>query len=225
VSAPLIPPHLLARLDESPDPLFYREPRFVTHIDDATIEALTSFYRERLPADAAVLDLMSSWVSHLPEEARYRRVAGLGMNHEELAANPRLTDYAVQDLNESPALAYEDQSFDAVLVAVSVQYLTRPVEVFAEIRRVLRPGGEALIAVSHRIFPTKAIALFRSLPPTERPRVVSTYFEHARGFEEPECIDRTPASERPVDPLWVVAARRRSFGDGELEGRSDEFGR
>jgi SAM-dependent methyltransferase len=208
VSEDGIPARVLSRIDESPDRFFYAQPRFVTHIDDATIDALTQVYRERLPADGRILDLMSSWVSHLPAEARYARVAGLGMNAEELAANPRLTDRAVRDLNEDPALPYEDESFDAVLVAVSVQYLIRPLEVFSEIRRVLRPRGEALVAVSHRVFPTKAVALFRSLPPAERPRVVAAYFERAGGFDEPELLDRSPAGSPPVDPLWVVAALR-----------------
>ena len=210
-----IPARLLARIDESPDPLFYAQPRFVTHIDEATIEALTQVYRERLPEDGRILDLMSSWVSHLPEEARYARVAGLGMSAEELAANPRLTDSVVYDLNSvdaKPRLPYEDASFDAVVIAVSVQYLIHPVEVFAEIRRVLRPGGEALVAVSHRVFPTKAVALFRSTPPAERPRVVAAYFERAGGFDDPLCLDRSPTGPHPLDPLWVVASRRIRIG-------------
>ena len=203
-----IPMRLLSRVDESPDPHFYRQPRLVHHIDDATIEALTQVYRERLPAGGEILDLMSSWVSHLPDEIAYSRVAGLGMNAEELGANPRLNDRVVHDLNANPTLPYPDTAFDAVTIAVSVQYLVRPVEVFAEIHRVLRPGGEALVAVSHRTFPTKAVALFRTLPPAERPRVVESYFARAGGFEEPVCIDRSPQCSPPADPLWVVTARR-----------------
>ena len=208
MSTPEIPPGLLSRVDESPDPLFYVQPRFVTHIDAATIEALTSLYRERLPEGGDLLDLMSSWVSHLPPETRYARVAGLGMNEAELTANPRLSDHVVHDLNADPVLPYESLSFDAVLLAVSVQYLTRPIEVFREIQRVLRPAGEALVAVSHRIFPTKAIALFRSTPPAERPRIVASYFQAAGGFHESALLDRSPQSPQPIDPLWVIAARR-----------------
>ena len=205
---PEIPPRLLSRADESPDPLFYVQPRFVTHIDAATIEALTSFYRERLPEGGDLLDLMSSWVSHLPAEARYARVAGLGMNEAELIANSQLSDHVVHDLNADPVLPYESLSFDSVLIAVSVQYLTRPIEVFREIRRVLRPAGEALVAVSHRIFPTKAIALFLSTPPAERPRIVASYFQAAGGFDEPALLDRSPKSPQPAAPLWLIAARR-----------------
>jgi len=195
-------------VDEAPDPLFYQQPRFVTHIDAATIECLTSLYRERLPTGGDLLDLMSSWVSHLPPEARYGRVAGLGMNAAELSANDRLSEHTVHDLNATPALPYESECFDAVLIAVSVQYLVRPIEVFREIRRVLRPAGEALVAVSHRIFPTKAIALFRASPPPERPRIVARYFQDAGGFDAPQVLDRSPQHSIPTDPLWVVAARR-----------------
>src|SRR5262245_54675420 len=124
------PAEYFRRMDEGADAEFYREPRFVTHIDDATIAALTQVYRELIPPDAAVLDVMSSWVSHLPADVTYRRVAGLGMNRAELARNPRLTDFVVHDLNVTPELPYADDTFDAVVNAVSVQYLTRPVEVF-----------------------------------------------------------------------------------------------
>jgi len=119
----------------------------VNHIDDATIAALTDYYREVLPPGGAVLDLMSSWVSHLPADVALARVAGLGMNGEELAANPRLTEHCVHDLNTYPALPYVPESFDAVLCAVSVQYLTRPVEVFSEVCRVLRRGGVSIVAL------------------------------------------------------------------------------
>ncbi len=193
-------------MDEGPDPLFYREPRFVAHIDDATIAALTTFYRERLAPGSRVLDLMSSWISHLPPDLALGRVSGLGLNEAELAANSRLDDRRVQDLNSDPRLPYADGEFDSVLIAVSVQYLVAPIEVFAEIRRVLRPGGAAFVAVSHRVFPTKAIALFRSLPPAERPQVVTSYFERAGGFAASTVIDCSPPA--PSDPLWIATAQQ-----------------
>ena len=155
------PERFFAREDESPDDGFYRHARLVTHIDDATIAALTDFYAEFLPPGSRVLDLMSSWVSHLPD-LEYARIAGLGMNAEELAANPRLTDSVVHDLNEEPTLPYDDGSFDRAVVAVSVQYLVRPIEVFTDLGRVLAPGGRVAVAMSHRCFPTKAILAFRA---------------------------------------------------------------
>jgi SAM-dependent methyltransferase len=200
-----IPPDYLPREDETADALFYQTPRLVEHIDTATIRALTQFYREQLPAGGDLLDLMSSWISHLPAEVAYGRVAGLGMNREELAANPRLADVVVHDLNGDPVLPYADASFDAVLNVVSVQYLTRPVEVFKEIARVLRPGGMHVVAMSHRLFPTKAIAAFRQLAPFQRVELVTAYFAWAGGFAEAQFFDRSPPQ---ADPLWIVVGRR-----------------
>ena len=45
---------------------------------------MTQLYRERIPDTAVVLDLMSSWVSHLPPEKKYQRVIGHGMNAAEV---------------------------------------------------------------------------------------------------------------------------------------------
>src|SRR4029453_17659884 len=168
----MLHPDLFRRLDESPDADFYAIPRLVTHIDDATIAALTALYRERIPAGARALALMSSWGSHLPADVAYACVAGLGMNAEELARNPRLTERVVRDLNVTPALPWDGGVFDAVVNAVSIQDLTRPVEVFAEVRRVLRPGGLHVVATSHRMFPTKAIAAWHALEPADRLRLV-----------------------------------------------------
>lgn len=203
ISPQALPAHLFARQDESPDEAFYSAPRFVTHIDDATIAALTAFYAEFLPPGCRVLDLMSSWVSHLPA-ASYARVAGLGMNAEELAANPRLGDYAVHNLNMNPHLPYADDTFDRAVIAVSVQYLTRPVEVFQDLRRVLTLGGQVAVAMSHRCFPTKAILAFRALAPNHRMRFVATCLVRA-GFRQVECADRSPAG---ADPLWVVTGAK-----------------
>ncbi len=195
------------RVDESDDALFYAMPRLVVHIDLPTIAALTQTYRELLPEGGEVLDLMSSWVSHLPDEISYARVSGLGMNETELAKNPRLTDHIMHDLNREPELPFDDKSFDAIVNAVSIQYLTRPVEVFRSCARLLRPGGLHLVAMSHRCFPTKAIRAWQTLPPRERLDVVRTYFLIAGGYDEPEVLDRSPEGG---DPLWIVLARRRA---------------
>jgi SAM-dependent methyltransferase len=200
------PPDFFARVDESDDALFYGPPRFVTHIDDATIAALTAYYREVLAPGADVLDLMSSWVSHLPEGLPLGRVAGIGMNAAELAGNPRLTERLVHDLNADPELPYDDGSFDAALCAVSIQYLTRPVDVFAELARVLRPGGRTVVSTSHRCFPTKAIRAWHLLAADARLQLVAEYFARADGFAPAELVDRSP---RGADPLWIVSARRR----------------
>lgn len=200
---PEFPDRFFEREDETSDALFYGEPRFVAHIDDETIAALTAYYREFLPPGSRVLDLMSSWISHLPD-VDYARVSGLGMNERELGANPRLDDAVVHDLNVDPRLPYEDGAFDRTVVAVSIQYLVRPLEVFRDLARVLKPGGRVAVAMSHRCFPTKAILAFRALGPADRVSLVSTYLHHA-GFVDIEFEDRSPPG---ADPLWIVVGTR-----------------
>jgi SAM-dependent methyltransferase len=190
------------RTDESEDATFYASPRLVAHIDPQTIAALTDFYRTFIVEGADVLDLMSSWISHLPPEGNYGRVAGLGMNAVELGRNAALTDWCVHDLNVTPELPYPDGTFDRVVIAVSIQYLVRPLEVMRSVRRKLRPGGRLAIAMSHRLFPTKAIAAFHELPPADRIRLVATFLDRA-GFV---TIGFTDASPPTGDPLWIVTA-------------------
>lgn len=200
------PKALFSRFDESDDRDFYQMPRLVLHVDPETAAALTAVYRDCLQPDSRVLDLMSSWVSHLPEDLSLSEVAGLGMNAVELAANPRLDRYEVQDLNTTPTLPFADATFDAVLNAFSVQYLTRPDEVFAEAARVLAPGGLHLIAISHRCFPTKAVAAHRDFPLADRLRLLSACLAQAGAlWGDIRTLDRSPAG---ADPLHVMVAQR-----------------
>lgn len=199
-------PEHFARADEDDDAVFYVPPRMVHHLDEPARAALTAFYAEILPANARVLDLMSSWVSHLPETP-FAQVTGLGMNSAELEANPVLTDRCVQNLNTDPVLPFDDASFDACLIALSVQYLTRPLEVFAEIARVLVPGGVCAVSFSNRCFPTKAVAVWRALDSSGHIGLVATYFRQSGGFEEPAYGDLSPHPGRS-DPLYVVHGRR-----------------
>jgi SAM-dependent methyltransferase len=200
-----LPAAAFRRHDESPDGAFYAAPRFVTHIDAGAIAAVTALYREQLPPGGAVLDLMSSWVSHLPDDVAYARVAGLGMNAAELAANPRLTDWQVQDLNADPRLPYGDGEFDAVGCCVSVQYLTRPDAVFREVARVLRPGGACVVTFSDRCFPTKAVAAWQALDDAGHAQLVAAYLAAAGAFAPATVHAHRP---RGGDPLWGVVARR-----------------
>jgi hypothetical protein len=171
------------RADSRPDPDFYAAPRMVQHLDATARGRVTHLYRSLLPEGADVLDLMSSWTSHLDDEAKLRRVAGLGMNAAELAANPMLDERVVQDLNAEARLPWPDGRFDAALCTVSVEYLVRPVEVFREVRRVLRPGGHFVVTFSNRWFPPKAIALWSELHEFERMGLVLDFFLEAGGFE------------------------------------------
>lgn len=186
------------KLDESDDTLFYSYPRFVTHVDDQFIQQLTDLYRERLQPQTRIFDLMSSWVSHLPEEIEFEHVEGHGLNEEELARNPQLDHYFVQNLNETQLLPLPDQSFDAVLNTVSVQYLQLPEAVFAEIYRVLKPGGMAIVSFSNRMFYQKAIQAWRDGSESDRVELVKRYFAAIPGFGEPEVIAR-----RSTAPSWL----------------------
>jgi hypothetical protein len=192
------------RIDEGDDLAFYAPPRLVAHIDDGAIAALTDCYRALLPQGGAVLDLMSSWISHLPSGLDLAECVGHGMNATELAANPRLTRWFVQDLNREPSLPLADAQFDAALCCVSVQYLQRPVEVFAEVRRVLRPGAPFAVSFSNRCFWTKAVAIWRALDIQRHAGLVSHYAERA-GFASIEA--RLLADGYESDPLVAVIAR------------------
>ena len=177
-----------AKLDPSSDAAFYAQPRFVTHVDDDFISKVTELYRRRVPRGAAVLDLCSSWVSHLPREVEYEKVWGHGMNATELGRNERLDGFFVRDFNETPKIDAKDCSFDAVTMCVSVQYLQRPEEVFAEIFRVLKPGGVCIITFSNRLFYSKAVQAWRDASGYSRTQLVKQYFSSVAGFTAPEVI-------------------------------------
>ncbi len=202
---PELPPDAFAKPDGGPDPLFYAAPRFVTHIDAGAITALTDLYGRMLPAGGAILDLMSSWVSHLPEGVAYAEVVGHGMNARELAANPRLTRHFVQDLNARQALPLADASFDAATLCVSVQYLQHPVSVLREVARVLRPGSPLVVSFSNRCFPTKAVAIWRALAGADHARLVGLYLERA-GFADIQVHALVPEGGAG-DPMTAVTGR------------------
>jgi SAM-dependent methyltransferase len=210
------PPGFFTRHDESADARFYAAPRLVTHIDDGAIAAVGALYDELGVAGSAdaptrVLDLMSSWVSHLTTAPAGLVV--LGMNGDELDANAQATERVVQDLNRDPVLPFPDGSFDAALCCVSIDYLVRPVEVLAEAARVLRPGGVLALTFSNRLFPTKAVEGWLSADEDGRCAIAAEYVQQAGGFAEPEVSLRTPpgpdrGGRYRGDPLYAVVARR-----------------
>ena len=195
------PPGAFDRIDEGDDAAFYAPPRLVTHIDEQAIAALSDFYGETIAPGSTVLDMMSSWVSHLPAELALAEVIGHGMNAAELTANPRLTRAFVQNLNLDPVLPLDDASCDAALCCVSVQYLQRPLEVFAEVRRVLRPGGRFIVSYSNRCFPTKAVAIWRSLDLRGHASLIHRFMDSAE-FSGIEA--RVLANGMHGDPLVAV---------------------
>ncbi|EFJ21624.1 hypothetical protein SELMODRAFT_106972, partial [Selaginella moellendorffii] len=199
------------RYDESPDTLFYSTPRFVTHIDDAAIQALTKYYATVFPPSntpgVALLDMCSSWVSHYPKNYAQQRIAGQGLNEEELKRNPVLTEYLVQDLNQNPRLPYEDNSFDVITNTVSVDYLSKPIDVFKEMNRVLKPGGLACLSFSNRCFWTKAVSVWTATGDVDHVWIVGAYFHYAGRYEPAEALDISPNPGR-TDPMYVVFSRK-----------------
>ena len=209
-----LPEGAFGRMDETPDEEFYRTPRLVTHIDDRAIAAVTQLYREFFPAGGEILDLMSSWISHLPPEIEYDRVIGLGMNEAELRRNDRLDSYVVQNLNMNPRLPFEDAEFDGCGICVSIDYLTRPVEVVREVGRVLKPGAPLVITFSNRCFPTKAVAIWHRLDDRGHVRLVEGYLEEAGNFRDVRGLDRSPR-RMFSDPLYAVVGESTGPYKGE----------
>ncbi|GFY98444.1 S-adenosyl-L-methionine-dependent methyltransferases superfamily protein [Actinidia rufa] len=265
------------RFDESPDTSFYEAPRFVTHIDDPAIAALTKYYSEVFPPSntpvVVILDMCSSWVSHFPAGYKQDRIVGMGMNEEELKRNPLttetsrptqplrtkwrdlrtlipkstlvsstvsvkltsatsashqfasmcltlrnppssskkryqvLTEYVVQDLNINPKLPFEDNSFDVITNVVSVDYLTKPIDVFKEMCRILKPGGLVIMSFSNRCFWTKAISIWTSTGDAEHVMIVGSYFHYAGGYEPPQAMDISPNPGRS-DPMYIVYSKK-----------------
>jgi len=211
------------RLDENDDLRFYDEPRLVYHIDAAAVAATAAFYAREFDAQLRmksapidVLDVCSSWVSHYPPAnvVPVGRVAGLGMNAEELKANNRLTEWVVRDLNKDPTLPYANESFDAVTCTVSIDYLTKPLAVMSEAARVLRPGGVLAIVFSNRLFFSKAVAIWTGKDDLDHVYTVGAYVHYGAGtqFGGLRAIDLTPRKQRGSkggDPLYAVVATRQ----------------
>jgi hypothetical protein len=198
-----LPQGAFTKIDAEEDEIFYEPPRLVCHIDDGAIAALTQYYRAALPAGGILLDLMSSWVSHLPGEIEYAEVIGHGMNATELAANPRLSRWFIQNLNRDTRLPLGDASVDAAMICVSIQYLQQPVAVLRDVARLLRPGGPLIVSFSNRCFWTKAVAIWRALDDEGHARLVERYLRQA-GFERIETHQLAGWVEDLSDPMTAV---------------------
>lgn len=208
------------RMDDRADTVFYTRPRLVNHLDKTAISQVSALYARLFQPGMTVLDLMSSWVSHLPDSLGDLHVTGLGMNQAELEANPRLNARVVQDLNHDPQLPFADASFDAVICTVSVEYLTQPLAVMRELARVTRAGGVVVMTFSDRWFPSKVIDLWSEMHPFERQGLVLDYFlktgaftalhtESIRGLPRPldDPHRRETAVSDPVFAVWGTVAR------------------
>jgi SAM-dependent methyltransferase len=200
------PPGFFSRGDETNDSDFYAFDRLVTHIDGGAIAAVGELYGQLGlcgPSSGPVLDICSSWISHFPTKPE--RLVVTGMNSAELAANDMADERVVKDLNADPILPFADAAFAAVTCCVSVDYLTKPLDVFAEVGRVLQPGGMFVCTFSNRCFPTKVIRGWLATDDAGRCRIVETYFDMTGRFEEPTTQLRNPGALG--DPLYAVSAR------------------
>ncbi len=207
-----------ARTDENEDGVFYDRPRLVNHIDDAAIGIVSGLYGRLIPPGADVLDLMGSWTSHLPADIELKSLTVLGMNLDELNANPRASERVVYDLNLQPVLPFDDGRFDAVICTVSVEYLIRPFEVFDEVARVLRPGGRFILTFSNRWFPPKVIRVWPELHEFERMGMVLEYFLKSSQYKRLETFsvrglprpvnDKYYGQMHHADPVYAVWGRK-----------------
>ena len=217
------------RQDESDDSLFYREPRLVVHIDDKAIATIGELFKEvfspwishgsvptpESPADQSsemgkkvILDLMSSWRSHWPPGFPKPRMVGLGLNAVEMRENPDLDEHVVHDVNKDPRLPFDDTTFDAAVITVSIQYLVRPVEVFQDVNRILKPGGAFLVIFSNRMFFTKAVRIWTVSNDDYKMGLVTSYFQDAGNYEDIRGMCRNRGRDYHEDPVYVVMARK-----------------
>jgi SAM-dependent methyltransferase len=201
----LLPMTAPAYSDAPSDPSAGAEFLRVRQIDAAAIAAITDLYREILPPGGALLDLMSGWVSHLPPEISYSRVIGVGVNAAELAENPFLDEWQVQDLNRDPSLPFATAAFDGAAICVSVQHLIRPCEVVREAGRVLKPGAPLIVTFSNRCLPTPAIGCWCLLDGAGQLCLIARHFVQAGNWTDIRCLDRTPPGGG--DPLYAVIGR------------------
>ena len=178
----------MRRIDENDDTQFYDFPKLVYHIDEGAVRSLTNYYKENIAAGSSVLDICSSWVSHYPADfpETMERISGTGMNALELQANRQLSDFEPKNLNIDATLPYADASFDVVTCVVSVDYLIRPLEIFKEVNRVLRPGGKFILSQSNRCFPTKAIAMWLGMSDLQHCLVIGAYFHYSTPSPNPK---------------------------------------
>lgn len=202
------PSSFFDRDDESNDQSFYAEPRFVTHVDDKAINAIKQYLSQVLPKHGTILDLMSSWRSHLPDDYRNNQTIGLGLNDQEMRDNPDLDEWVIHDLNQNPKLPFKSEQFNAAILTVSIQYVTHPIEIFRETNRVLELGSSFHIIYSNRMFPTKAVAIWKSLDMTERASLIASYFSKSGSWTPPKAWDFTQRDQNPTDPVNIVSASK-----------------
>jgi SAM-dependent methyltransferase len=229
--SPIFAEGVFSRMDESDDAEFYARDRWVNHLDSLALSTVERLIGELIVEERpAILDLMAGWDSHIPPSLNPSRVVGLGLNENELRNNPSLTEYVMHDVNSNPRLPFPDNTFDAVINTVSVDYLTRPLPVFSDVARVLKPGGLFLVVFSNRMFPQKAVKIWRESNEDERVILVDEFFRHSGAFEGPSFFvskgkprpkdDKYAPITAVSDPVYAVYAEKKG-GDPSRITRPD----
>ena len=177
------------KLDESNDEEFYSDPKFVYHLDANFRNYLSSVYKNEIKDNSTVLDLMSSWVSYLPLEKKYKKVIGHGLNKEELERNKTLNSFWVQNFNLSQKIPLESGSVDYCLMVAAWQYLQYPEKLTKEIVRILSNEGKILVSFSNRAFWHKAPNIWTTSTEEERLKYVRKVLI-SNGFKEPRIIKK-----------------------------------
>ena len=224
-----------SRADETDDAIFYARDRLVSHLDSRALSTIEGLIGQLIVEDQPViLDLMASWDSHIPRSLSPSRVVGVGLNESELAENPALSEYVIHDLNREPRLPCSEEAFDAVLCTASVDYLTRPVEVFRDVGRILKPGGLFLVIFSNRYFQAKVVKIWRDASEEERTYLVHGYFAESGHFGEPALFvsrgkprpedDKYAPLGIPSDPVYAVYADKRGASSERPTLTGDPFG-
>lgn len=230
-----LPPDAFVRTDDSDDTVFYSKDRMVDHLDSLALETIEMLVgRLIVEENPVILDLMASCDSHIPASVNVSRVVGLGLNERELATNSALDEYLIHDLNKNPELPFEDAAFDAVLNTVSVDYMIHPVQVFAEVGRILKPGGLFLVSFSNRYFQQKVVKVWRHASGQQRIQLVERFFDESSRFEEPTVyVSRgkpRPAHDKcawlgiPSDPVCAVYANKKGGSGPRRPNISANYG-
>ena len=217
---PIFQQDAFSRMDESDDSRFYSMDRFVSHIDGMALQTVEKLIGELIIEEKPViLDLMAGWDSHIPSRLKPSRVVGLGLNRNELYENKALSKGIIHDINKNPTLPFPDETFDAVINTVSVDYMIKPIQVFLHVGRILKPGGVFLVIFSNRMFAQKAVKIWRESSEDERVLLVEDFFRATGMFEKPSVFlskgkprpkdDKYAGFDIPSDPIYAVYADRK----------------
>lgn len=226
--SPILDEDSFSRIDSSDDSVFYARDRFVDHLDSTALSTVEKIIGSLIvEKDPVILDLMAGWDSHIPASISPAKMIGLGLNENELKANKMLSEHVLHDLNKDPHLPFPDNFFDAVINTVSVDYMTRPIQVFQEVGRILKPGGLFLVIFSNRMFPQKAVRIWRESGEEERVILVEEYFKATGLFEETSYFvskgrprpreDKYAHMKLPSDPVYALYADRKGGGSSNLK--------